>query len=249
MALSGLRAFAAGFLIFTDYARGAIRLASLMELPVIHVWTHDSVSLGEDGPTHQPIEQMLSLRAVPGMVVLRPCDANEVTEAYRCILKLGNRPATLVCSRQALPILDRSLVGSPTGLARGAYVLLEAARLPPDVILVGTGSEVHLCLAARELLAVENIFARVVSMPSWELFEEQDHAYRESVLPASVSARVTVEEASPMGWDRYAGPTGVVLGMRTFGMSAPMKVVMEHFGFTPDRVVAAAKQALMAKSR
>lgn len=244
MVLSGLRAFAAGFLVFTDYARGAIRLASLMNLPAIHIWTHDSISLGEDGPTHQPIEQMLSLRAIPGMLVLRPCDANEVVEAYRRILGLTDRPASVICSRQTLPILDRSRCASASGLARGAYVLLDAPTGNPDVILIGSGSEVHLCISARDILEAENIRTRVVSMPSWELFEEQDDAYKNSVLPQGVTARVTVEEASPLGWDRYAGSKGVILGMRTFGMSAPMSVVTKHFGFTRESVAEAAKRTL-----
>jgi transketolase len=244
MSLTGLRAFASGFLIFTDYARGAIRLASLMDLPVIHVWTHDSIGIGEDGPTHQPIEQIAALRAIPGMIVVRPADANEMAEAYRVVMRLGSRPAALICSRQALPVLDRTKLASASGLARGAYVLADPPDHKPDVILIGTGSEVSLCLAAREKLASENVAARVVSMPSWELFEEQDQAYRDSVLPPAISARVTVEEAAAIGWDRYAGSGGVILGMHTFGMSAPIKVVAQHFGFTPERVADAAKQAL-----
>jgi transketolase len=244
MTLSGLRAFASGFLIFTDYARGAIRLASLMDLPVLHIWTHDSISVGEDGPTHQPIEQIVSLRAIPGMIVIRPADANEMTEAYRFILRLKNRPAALICSRQAMPIIDRGKFAPASELVRGGYILADTPGSVPDVILIGTGSEVSLCLAARERLAIENIGARVVSMPSWELFEDQDLAYRQSVLPPAVTARVTVEEASPIGWDRYAGPYGVVLGMRSFGMSAPMKIVAEHFGFKAEHVAAAAKSTI-----
>jgi transketolase len=244
MTLCGLRAFASGFLIFTDYARGAIRLASLMELPVLHIWTHDSISLGEDGPTHQPIEQIVSLRAIPGMIVIRPADANEMTEAYRFILGLKDRPAALICSRQALPIIDRSKFAPASGLTRGGYNLADTPGSVPDVILIGSGSEVPLCLAARDRLAAENINARVVSMPSWELFDAQDPAYQQSVLPPAVMARVTVEEASPIGWDRYAGPCGVVLGMRSFGMSAPMKIVAEHFGFNAEHVAAAAKTAM-----
>jgi transketolase len=244
MTLSGLRAFGSGFLIFTDYARGAIRLASLMDLPVLHIWTHDSISVGEDGPTHEPIEQLVSLRAIPGMVVIRPADANEMSEAYRCILQLQHRPAALICSRQPLPIVDRSKFAPAAGLAKGAYVLIDAPGGKPDVILIASGSEVGLCVAARDRLVEDGVRTRVVSMPSWELFEEQDAAYRDSVLPPAMTARVTVEEGSPLGWQRYAGPAGVVLGMRTFGMSAPMKVVAEHFGFTTDGVVAAAKQAM-----
>jgi transketolase len=247
MTLTGLRAFGAGFLIFTDYARGSIRLSSLMELPVLHIWTHDSISLGEDGPTHQPIEQVVSLRAIPGMVVIRPADANEMSEAYRHVLQQRHRPTALICSRQALPIVDRSQFASAAGLARGAYVLADAPGGKPDVILVASGSEVQLCVGARDRLVAEGVAVRVVSMPSWELFEEQDEAYRNSVLPPAVTARVTVEEGSTLGWQRYAGATGVVLGMHTFGMSAPIKVVTEHFGFTVDRVVAAARQAIAAK--
>lgn len=244
MTLTGMRAFASGFLIFTDYARGAIRLASLMDLPVLHIWTHDSISVGEDGPTHQPIEQIVSLRAIPGMIVIRPADANEMTEAYRFVLKLKDRPAALICSRQALPIVDRSQFAPASRLAQGGYILVDAQSSAPDVILIGSGSEVSLCVAARDLLAAENIKARVVSMPSWELFDDQEPAYRQSVLPPSVTARVTVEEASPIGWERYAGSHGVVLGMRSFGMSAPMKIVAGHFGFTAEHVAGAAKSTM-----
>lgn len=244
MTLTGLRAFASGFLIFTDYARGAIRLASLMDLPVLHVWTHDSIGVGEDGPTHQPIEQLAALRAIPGMIVIRPADANEMVEAYRFALRNKSRPVALICSRQALPVLDRDLFAPASGLARGAYVLADAEDGGPDVILVGTGSEVSLCLSARELLAREGVSCRVISMPSWEIFEEQDEAYRRSVLPPGVGARVTVEEASPLGWERYAGGRGVTLAMRSFGMSAPLKVVAEHFGFTPETVAQAARKAI-----
>jgi transketolase len=244
MTLTGLRAFGSGFLIFTDYARGAIRLSSLMDLPVIHIWTHDSIGVGEDGPTHQPIEQIACLRAIPGMVVIRPADANETAEAYRTVMQFTDRPAALICSRQPLPVFERSKFASAAGLARGAYILCDAMDGKPDVILIGTGSEVSLCMSARERLAAENIAARVVSMPSWELFEEQDTAYQESVLPPGIAARVTVEEAAAIGWDRYAGRTGVVLGMHSFGMSAPIRIVAEHFGFTTERVVAAAKQAI-----
>lgn len=244
MTLCGLRAFGASFLVFTDYARGAIRLSALMELPVIHVWTHDSIAVGEDGPTHQPIEQMLSLRAIPGMVVIRPADANETVEAYRVAMQLQRRPAAIICSRQALPTIDRTRFASAALLARGAYVLVDAPDGKPAVILIGTGSEVSLCLAAHAALAQTSIGARVVSMPSWELFEEQDQAWRDSVLPPSIGARVTVEAGSPIGWDRYAGPAGIVLAMRGFGMSAPIAVVAEHFGFTVNHVVDTAKRAI-----
>jgi transketolase len=244
MTLAGVRGYASAYLIFTDYARGAIRLASLMDLPVLHIWTHDSISLGQDGPTHQPIEQLLSLRAIPGMMVIRPADANETAEAYRLVMPLTDRPAALILSRQALPVFDRAKLAPASGLAKGAYVLADAAGGKPDIILIGTGSEVSLCLAARELLAAEKIDARVVSMPCRELFDAQDDTYRESVLPSSIEARVAVEEATPIGWDRYAGPKGIILGVDTFGLSAPLKVVSEHFGFTPERVAKAAKQVL-----
>jgi transketolase len=248
MTLTGLRAYGSGFLIFTDYARGAIRLASLMDLPVLHIWTHDSISLGEDGPTHQPVEQLVSLRAIPGMIVIRPADANEMTEAYRYVMQSRDRPVALICSRQALPIVDRTQFASAAGLARGAYVLADAPDGKPDVILIASGSEVSLCLTARDRLLAESVRTRVVSMPSWELFEAQDAAYRDTVLPPAVTARVSVEEGSRLGWQRYAGPAGVVLGMHTFGLSAPIKVVAEHFGFTADGVVAAARQAMGASA-
>ncbi len=215
-----------------------------MDLPVIHIWTHDSIGVGEDGPTHQPVEQLACLRAIPGMVVIRPADANETAEAYRIVMRFTNRPAALVCSRQPLPTFDRTKVSPASGVARGAYVLSDAADGKPDVILIGTGSEVSLCMSARDKLAAENVKARVVSMPCWELFEEQDEAYRDSVLPQAITARVTVEEAAAMGWDRYAGRTGEVLGMHSFGMSAPIKYVTEHFGFTTEHVVAAAKHTI-----
>ena len=246
MNLCGLRSFGSGFLIFTDYARGAIRLAALMELSVIHVWTHDSIGVGEDGPTHQPIEQMLSLRAIPGMVVIRPMDANETVEAWRVVMRLRHRPAAIICSRQPLPTVDRTKFAAASLLAKGAYVLVDAPDGKPAVILIGTGSEVSLCMAAHEKLAADGIAARVVSMPSWELFDDQDQAWRDSVLPPSITARVTVEEASPIGWDRFAGRAGIVVGMRSFGLSAPIAVVAEHFGFTVEKVVEAAKQAIAA---
>jgi transketolase len=244
MVLTGVQAYASAYLIFTDYARGAIRLASLMNLPVLHIWTHDSISLGQDGPTHQPVEQLLSLRAIPGMLVIRPADANETAEAYRVIMPIKDRPVALICSREPLPVFDRSDLAPASGLAKGAYILADAPDSKPNVILIGTGSEVSLCLAARDLLAAEKINARVVSMPSRELFEAQDEAYRDLVLPPDIETRVTVEEASPIGWDRYAGPKGKVLAVNTFGISAPIDVINEHFGFTPERVVAAAKEVL-----
>jgi transketolase len=240
MVLCGLKAYGSSFLIFSDYARGAVRLSSLMNLPVLHIWTHDSISLGEDGPTHQPIEQLVSLRAIPGMVVIRPADATETAEAYRCILGLHDRPAALICTRQALPIIDRQKYAAAGGLAKGAYVLADSPG-DPAVILIGTGSEVALCLAARDLLAGEGIAARVVSMPSWALFEAQPQTYRDAVLPPAITARVTVEEGTTIGWDRYAGTNGIMLGMHSFGMSAPIKDVTEHFGFTAAHVAEAAR--------
>jgi transketolase len=244
MALSGLRPFAASFFIFTDYCRGAVRLSALMELPIIYIWTHDSVSLGEDGPTHQPIEHLASLRAMPGMIVIRPADANEVAEAWRVILQLKDRPVSLVLTRQALPTLDRARVASANGVSKGAYVLIDAPDAKPDVLLLATGSEVSLCVAAQVQLALEGIHARVVSMPSWELFENQSVEYRNSVLPPDVMARVSVEEASTFGWERYTGTLGTMIGIDTFGLSAPIKVVQRHFGFTPEHVVDAARKQI-----
>jgi transketolase len=244
MALTGLRAFASTFLIFSDYARPSIRLASLMDLPAILVYTHDSISVGEDGPTHQPIEQIASLRAMPGMIVIRPADANEMVEAYRVIMSLKDRPAALICTRQALPTIDRSKFAPAGGLTKGAYVLADPPDDRPELILIGTGSEVSLCLTAWEHLAAEGTKVRVVSMPSWELFDAQSQDYQDSVLPPEITARVSVEEASSLGWDRYVGKQGLVLGMKTFGMSAPVKVVNEHFGFVAEHVVAAAKEVL-----
>jgi transketolase len=244
LALSGLRPYASSFLVFTDYCRPALRLSALMEVPVLYVWTHDSISLGEDGPTHQPVEHLAALRAMPGMLVIRPADANEVVEAYRLIVALEDRPACLVLTRQPLPTLDRSTYAPASGLARGGYVLADASDGRPDVLLLATGSEVSLCLSAREQLLAEGVQARVVSLPCWEVFEEQPVEYRETVLPSEVTARVAVEEAATFGWERYIGPTGTILGMRSFGMSAPMKVVAQHFGFAPDHVVAAAREQL-----
>jgi transketolase len=244
LALSGLRPYGAGFLIFSDYARGGIRLSSIMELPVTHVFTHDSIYVGEDGPTHQPVEQLVGLRSVPGMRVHRPCDANEVIACWRAIMGATNHPSVIALTRQNLPTLDRARFASADGCARGAYVLSEAEGGDPEVILIGSGSEVHLCLAAQELLAAESIRARVVSMPCTALFDEQDEAYRASVLPSSVRARVTCEAGSTIGWDRYAGLDGECVGMTTFGASAPAKDVAKHFGFTPERVAEAARRSL-----
>jgi transketolase len=244
MALSKLRPFGSGFLIFSDYARPAIRLSALMELPVVHVFTHDSIGVGEDGPTHQPIEQLASLRAIPGLVTLRPCDANEVSEAWRVILSHAREPMALILSRQNMPTLDRTQLAPAAGLACGAYVLCDAADGDPDVILIGTGTEVSLCLEAHKLLAGDGISARVVSMPSWELFERQEASYRASVLPPEVLPRVSVELASTLGWERYVGAGGASVGMRTFGASAPLSVLQREFGFTPDRVAEIAKEQI-----
>jgi transketolase len=244
MALIKVRAFGAGFLIFSDYARGAIRLGAIMEIPVIHVFTHDSIGVGEDGPTHQPIEQLPSLRAIPGLVVMRPCDANEVTEAWRYVMQLRHEPAAMILTRQDLPTLDRSKYAAASGLARGAYVLADAVDAKPDVLLLASGSEVHLCVQAYETLKGEGIKSRVVSMPCWEVFDDQDQAYRDSVLPPSVTARVSVEQASVFGWHKYVGDRGVSIGMRSFGASAPLKDLLKHFGFTADHVVKAAKEQL-----
>jgi transketolase len=241
LALSKVRPFGSTFLIFSDYCRPAIRLSALMELPVVYVFTHDSIGLGEDGPTHQPVEHLASLRAIPGLITIRPADANEVAEAWRTILTIEHTPVCLILSRQALPTLDRTKYAAASGVARGAYVLADSEG-PPEVILMGTGSEVALCVSAYEELGKERIRARVVSMPSWELFEQQDPAYRESVLPAAVTARVAVEQASTFGWERYAGPQGAIIGMHTFGASAPLKELQRKFGFTPDQVAAAARR-------
>lgn len=240
MGLCCLRPFGATFLIFSDYMRPPLRLAALMRLPIFQVFTHDSIGLGEDGPTHQPIEQLTGLRAVPGLVVLRPADANEVREACKVIISLKDQPAALVLSRQPLPVFDRNRYASAEGLARGAYVLADAPNARPDVILIGTGSEVQLCISAFEVLKSREIGARVVSMPSWDLFEEQDKTYRDSVLPPDIKARVTIEQASVIGWDRYAGPSGEIIGMHTFGSSAPLKDLLTKFGFAADKVLAAA---------
>jgi transketolase len=242
MGLCHLRAFGSTFLIFSDYMKPPIRLSALMELPVFHVFTHDSIGVGEDGPTHQPVEQLLSLRGVPGLTVLRPADANEVREAYRVVMQLKNTPACLALSRQALPILDRSRYASASGVARGGYVLADSASGlgEAQVILIGSGSEVQLCVKAHEQLQSRGIGSRVVSMPSWDLFEKQDHTYRDHVLPPQIRARVSVEQGSVIGWDRYAGPSGTIIGMHTFGASAPLKDLLTKFGFTPDKVLQAA---------
>ena len=244
MALSRVRPFGGTFFNFSDYMKPAVRLAALMEIPVIYVYTHDSIGLGEDGPTHQPIEQLAALRAMPNILVLRPGDANEVVEAWKMAVRQTHRPTALVLSRQAMPTFDRSKFASAAGVARGAYVLSDAPGGKPDVILIGTGSEVSLCVAAQEKLAAEGIQARVVSIPSWELFDEQDAAYKESVLPAAITARISVEMASTFGWERHVGSKGKMIGMHTFGASAPLKDLLKKFGFTVENVVTAAKQTL-----
>jgi transketolase len=247
IALSKLRPFGATFFIFSDYARPAIRLSALMELPCLFVFTHDAMGDGEDGPTHQPVEHLISLRAIPGLVVLRPGDANEVVEAYRFILQLRHQPAVMALSRQALPTLDRTKYASASGVSRGAYVLADAPGGKPEVILIASGSEVGLAVQAHENLTANGIRSRVVSMPSWDIFEHQSDEYRNSVLPHSVTARVAIEQGSTLGWDRYVGPTGRVIGMKTFGASAPLKELQRKFGFEPTQVVEAARQQLQRR--
>ena len=244
MTLSKLRAFSATFFNFSDYMRAAIRLGALMEIPAIYIFTHDSIGLGEDGPTHQPIEQLASLRAMPNMTVLRPGDANEVVEAYKIAMQHTHGPCTLVLTRQAMPTFDRTKYAPASGVAKGAYVFADAGGGKPDVILMASGSEVTHCVDAYEKLKGEGIKARVVSMPCWEIFEKQDAAYKESVLPANVTARVSIEMASTFGWERYTGPKGKIIGMRSFGASAPLKDLLKKFGFSADTVVAAAKSIL-----
>jgi len=247
LALSKLRPYGGTFFIFSDYERPAIRLAALMEVPTIFVFTHDAMGDGEDGPTHQPVEHLASLRAIPGLVTLRPGDANEVVEAYRCILQLRHQPAVLVLSRQPLPTLDRTRYAPATGLARGAYVLADAPGANPEVILIATGSEVSVAVDAHEKLIAEGIRSRVVSMPSWDIFDHQTQEYRDQVLPPNVAARIAVEQASTFGWERYVGAKGRVIGMTTFGASAPLKELQRKFGFEPARVTAMAKELLGRK--
>ncbi len=244
LALCKLRPFVSGFFIFTDYCRAPIRLAALMEIPTVFIWTHDSIGVGEDGPTHQPIEQIASFRAMPGMITLRPGDPNEVAEAWRVVMQLKHHPAMLVLSRQAQPTLDRTKYAPASGVAKGAYVVADAADGKPDVLLLATGTELQLAVAAYEQLTAEGIKARVVSMPSWELFEQQTQAYRDAVLPPQVTARVAIEQGSTFGWAQWVGLTGAVIGMKTFGASAPLKALLQKFGFTVDAVIAAAKEQL-----
>jgi transketolase len=247
LSLSKLRGFGATFFIFSDYARPAIRLSAVMELPTMFIFTHDAMGDGEDGPTHQPVEHLASLRAIPGLVTLRPADANEVVEAYRYVMQLRHKPAVMALSRQPLPTLDRTKYASASGVARGAYVLADAPGANPEVILIASGSEVSLAVTAHETLVAEGIRSRVVSMPSWDIFDEQSQEYRDHVLPPDVTARVAVEQASTFGWERYVGCTGRVIGMKTFGASAPLKELQRKFGFEPHGVVAAAK-ALLGKA-
>ncbi len=244
LSLSKIRGYGSTFFIFSDYARPAIRLSALMELPTIFIFTHDAMGDGEDGPTHQPVEQLASLRAIPGLVTLRPGDANEVVEAYRTIMQLCHEPAVLALSRQALPTLDRTRYASAAGVAKGAYVLADTPGGEPEVILIASGSEVSLAVQAHEKLIAEGVRSRVVSMPSWDIFDHQPKEYRDSVLPPSVKARVAIEQASTFGWERYVGDAGRIIGMKTFGASAPLKELQKKFGFEPDRVVATAKAAL-----
>jgi transketolase len=248
LSLSKLRPFASTFFIFSDYARPAIRLAAIMELPVIWVFSHDAMGDGEDGPTHQPVEQLISMRAIPGLVLLRPADANEVVEAYRYVMQLQHKPAAIVVSRQALPTFDRSRYASAAGVARGAYVLADAKDGAPEIILIATGSEVSLAIDAYEKLKSDGIRCRVVSMPSWDIFEDQPQAYREVVLPPQVTARIAVEQGSTLGWDRYVGPRGKVIGMKTFGASAPLKELQRKFGFEPERIVDLAREMLACRN-
>jgi transketolase len=250
LALSKIRAYGSSFLIFSDYMKPAIRLSALMELPTIWIFTHDSIGVGEDGPTHQPVEQLIALRSIPGLIVLRPADANEAAESWRAIMGLKHKPTCLVLTRQPLPTFDRTRYASASGTARGAYVLADSTpgKLP-EVILIGTGSEMQLCVAAHEKLESEGVAARVVSMPSWELFEQQDRSYRDSVLPPEVLARVSVEQGATIGWDRYVGQNGAKIGMHTFGSSAPLKDLLKKFGFTPEAVLAAAHDQIARAKR
>jgi transketolase len=248
LSLSKVRPYGSGFLIFSDYGKPAIRLGAIMEIPVIYVFTHDSIGVGEDGPTHQPVEQLVSLRSIPGLVTIRPADANEVAEAWRVLLPFRHAPACLILTRQALPTLDRTKYAAASGLAKGAYVLADPPDGAPEVLLLATGSEVYLCVAAHEQLAQEGIKSRVVSMPSWEIFESQPKEYRDTVLPPAVKARVSVEQASTFGWERYVGTSGKSIGMKTFGASAPLKDLQKKFGFDPGNVVAAAKEQLARKA-
>jgi transketolase len=246
LSLSKIRPYGSGFMIFSDYSRPAIRLSAIMEIPTIHIFTHDSIGVGEDGPTHQPIEQLASLRAIPGLIVLRPGDANEIAEAWRIVMGLRHEPAVMVLSRQAMPTLDRTKYASAEGTKRGGYILADNAGEDglPEVILIGTGTEVSLCVEAYERLAAEGFKARVVSLPSWEIFEHQDEAYKEQVMPQAVRARVGVEQAGTFGWRRYVNSNEAIVGMKTFGASAPLKELTKKFGFTVENVIDAAKREM-----
>src|SRR6185369_186776 len=246
MALSKVRAYGSGFLIFSDYMRAPIRLSALMENPVMYIFTHDSIGVGEDGPTHQPIEQLVSLRAIPQLLVIRPADANETAEAWGVMMTCKAHPVALILSRQPMPTLDRARYAPAAGLNRGAYILVDSEGMP-EVILMGTGSELQLCVAAHEQLKTEGVKSRVVSMPCWELFERQPEEYRASVLPPSVRARVAVEAGTSLGWRRYVGIDGQIIARRAFGASAPLKELLKHFGFTVENVVAAAREVMNAK--
>jgi len=248
LSLSKIRPYGSTFFIFSDYARPTIRLSALMELPTIFIFTHDAMGDGEDGPTHQPVEQLASLRAMPGLVTLRPGDANEVVEAYRYIMQLRHEPAVLALSRQPLPTLDRNKYAPASGVAKGAYVLADAPGKNPELILIASGSEVSLAVEAHEKLVAEGIRSRVVSIPSWDIFDHQPREYRDSVLPPKVKARIAIEQASTFGWERYVGDAGRIIGMKTFGASAPLKELQKKFGFEPERVVATAKELLGKKA-
>lgn len=249
LSLSKLRPFGSGFLIFSDYGRAPHRLSALMEIPVIYIYTHDSIGLGEDGPTHQPVEQLPSLRAIPGLVTLRPADANEVVEAWRLLIQFHHEPTVLVLSRQKVPTIDRTKYASAAGLHKGAYVIADCPSGKPELLLLATGSEVALCIEAHEQLLKQGIHSRVVSMPSWEIFERQDEAYRHSVLPPEVTARISVEQASTFGWERFVGTKGKMIGMRTFGASAPLKELLKKFGFTVENIVKTALELLQVAHR
>jgi transketolase len=248
MVLSKLRAFDSGFLIFSDYARGSIRLGCLMEIPTLHVFTHDSIGVGEDGPTHQPVEQLMSLRDIPHMVVIRPADANEVAEAWRVFLQEKKSPITLALTRQSVPTLDRTKYAPAAGLQHGAYILSDAGG-QPDIILIGTGSELQWCVEAGEKLKAEGVKVRLISMPSWELFERQPREYRELVLPPSVRKRLSVEAGVTLGWQKYVGLDGASIGQDRFGESAPVKDLMNHFGFTAENVYKTAKMLLVEQPK
>jgi transketolase len=239
-----VRPYGSGFLIFSDYLKPALRLSALMEIPVIYIFTHDSIGVGEDGPTHQPIEHLASLRAIPGLITLRPADANEVVEAWKVIMQLHHEPAVLILSRQALPTHDRSKYAAASGVAKGAYVFADASDGKPQVLLLSSGSELSFCVDAYEQLKTQGIKARVVSMPSWELFEHQSQEYRDSVIPPQIGERVSIEQAATFGWERYAGSTGRMIGMKTFGASAPLKELQKKFGFSSETIVTAAKEVL-----